>query len=544
MTPVRDRLRKPFSPLVLVLVSLGVAHSEQAFFVAADGNDAWSGTLPASNAAKTDGPFATLVRAREALRQSKRGAGLQQPVTISVRGGTYVLRETLVFTAEDSGTPDCPVTVRAYPGETVRLVGAQPISGWRRYEGQFSRSAQVSDPAGTTSRSARVSDPAETADRRSPDPLAADVQSPIFVTSLADQGFTSFRFHQLFFRGQRQILARHPNLDPAHPQTGGLLYVDASSYLSRTAFHYDGDEIPVAAWGDVSQAEVNLFPYNCWDHNIIPITRIDPDSRHVRLRYPVAGTINEANRYFVQNVLAALDVPGEWYCDHATGQLYFYPPGGQVADGDVLVPVVENLVEISGTTGEPVRHFRFGGFQLAYAEQDAITLEGAESCEITGNVVTNVGGIGINAGYLRNAQKGVGNRWSKGGRTRTPIHSGDRSLLCSDACTNCRIAGNDVYSTGGDGLVLVGRQNVADNNHLSRTGLFDMVSAGVTVSATRTPCRTTKSTTFRATGSSSTARKTWRSTIRSATRCCLPPTTRRLPSASTTCGGRSRTGAT
>ena len=237
----------------------------------------------------------------------------------------------------------------------------------------------------------------------------------------------------------------------------------------------------MSAWGDISQAEVNLFPYNCWDHNIIPIAEIDPESRHVRLRYPVAGTINVANRYFVQNVLGALDAPGEWFGDYATGKLYFYPPGGQVADGDVVVPVVENLVEISGTAAEPVQHFRFDGFRLAYAEQDAIALEGAESCEITGNTVTNVGGIGINAGFLRNAQKGIGNRWLKAGRTRTPIHSGDRSLLCSHVCTGCRIAGNDIDSTGGDGIVLVGRRNVADNNHVYRTGLYDMVSAGVTV---------------------------------------------------------------
>jgi hypothetical protein len=421
------------------LQGTGAGVAEHVFFVATEGNDAWSGTLPAPNAAKTDGPFATLRRARAAVRQYKRSPGLRQPVSVEVRAGTYVLSETLTFTAEDSGTAECPVTFRARPGEVVQLVGAKPVGGWRKHQGQ------------------------------------------ILTASLADQGFTSFRFHQVFFRGQRQILARHPNFDPAHPHTGGLLYVDTPSHLNRTAFHYDRDELPVRAWGDISQADVNLFPYNCWDHNIIPITDIDPESRHVRLRYPVAGTINEANRYFVQNVLGALDAPGEWFVDHATGQLHFYPPEGQAGDGDVLVPVVENLVEISGTDAEPVRHFRFGGFRLAFAEQDAIALEGAESCEVTGNTVTNIGGIGINAGFLRNAQKGIGNRWLRAGRARTPIHSGDRSLLCSHVCTGCRIAGNDIYSTGGDGVVLVGRRNVADNNHVYRTGLYDMVSAGVTV---------------------------------------------------------------
>jgi hypothetical protein len=413
--------------------------AEQVFYVAPEGNDAWSGTLPTPNAARTDGPFATLQRARAAVRQFKRNAALRQPVTVEVCGGTYMLSETLTFTAEDSGTAECPVTFRARPGDAVHVVGARPVGGWRKGQG------------------------------------------PVLTTSLTDQGFRSVRFHQLFFRGQRQILARHPNFDPAHAHTGGLLYVDAPSYLSRTAFHYDHDELPVDAWGDCSQAEVNLFPNNCWDHNIIPIIDIDPELRCVRLRYPVAGTINEANRYFVQNMLGALDAPGEWFCDHATGTLSFHPPGGDAADGDVWVPVVENLVKISGTDTDPVRFFHFVGFHLAYAEQDAITLEGAESCVITGNTVTNVGGVGINAGFVRNARKGVGNRWLDAGHLRTVIHSGDRSLLCSHACTDCRIAGNDISSTGGDGVVLIGRRNVADNNHVYQTGLYDMVSAGVTV---------------------------------------------------------------
>jgi hypothetical protein len=432
--------------LCLVLACLVATHAPcvaQAadpltLYVASTGNDAWSGRLPAPNAEGTDGPLATLERARDLLRELKRG-GLKQPAEVMVRGGEYALPRTLVFTAEDSGTEACPVTFRAFPGEEVRLLGGKPVGGWQKRE------------------------------------------DGIFVAQLADQGFAWFRFHQLFFRGERQTLARYPKLDPAHPHTGGLLYVDAPSYQDRTGFYYDKDEIPFEAWGDYPQAEVNIFPYNCWDHNIIPIVGVDTQIRHLRLKYPVAGRINEANRYFVQNVLGALDAPGEWYVDYATGTLYFRPPGGEVADGDVIVPVLENLVEVSGTPEEPVRRFNLRGFRFAYAEQDAIVLEGAEQCEITGISISNIGGIGINAGYLRNASKGIGNRWTRAGRTRTSIHSGDRVLLCSHPCTGCRTAGNDVCATGGDGITLIGTGNTADNNHIYRNGLFDMVCAGVTV---------------------------------------------------------------
>ncbi|MEW6356679.1 MAG: LamG-like jellyroll fold domain-containing protein [Planctomycetota bacterium] len=411
----------------------------EVFYVATNGNDNWSGKPAEPNGAKTDGPFATLERARDALRELKQKDGLKQPATVLVHGGEYALGKTFVLTTQDSGTKDCPVTFRSCPGETVFLAGGRSVGGWKKHK------------------------------------------ENVFVTSLADQGFEWFRFHQIFFKGKRQVLARHPDLDPAHPGTGGFLYVDAPSHLEKKAFYYDKGEIPFDVWGDASQAEVNIFPYNCWDHNIIPVKKVDPETRHVILKYPVAGQIHEANRYFVQNVLDALDAPGEWYVDYRTGQLYFYPPGGKVEDGDVIVPVLENIVEISGAAEAPVRHLRLHGFSFRYCEQDAVALEGAEHCAVTGNTVSNVGGIGVNAGYLRNAKKGIGNRWAKAGLTRKPIHSGDRSLLCSHACQECRIAGNDVHSIGGDGVVLVGTGNVADNNHIYRTGLFDRVCAGVTV---------------------------------------------------------------
>jgi len=44
------------------------------FYVATDGNDDWSGTLPVANTQSSDGPFATLARARDAVRELKRNS--------------------------------------------------------------------------------------------------------------------------------------------------------------------------------------------------------------------------------------------------------------------------------------------------------------------------------------------------------------------------------------------------------------------------------------------------------------------------------------
>ena len=98
-------------------------------YVATDGNDAWSGTLPAPNAGRTDGPFASPARAQQAV-QALAGS---QAVTVQLRGGTYYLPlsptnpGTLVFSARDSGTASFPINWESYPGETPILSGGVPV---------------------------------------------------------------------------------------------------------------------------------------------------------------------------------------------------------------------------------------------------------------------------------------------------------------------------------------------------------------------------------------------------------------------------------
>ena len=64
-------------------------------YVAVYGNDAWTGTLSEPNADESDGPFATISRARDAVRALKAKGPLTKPMTVMVREGTYYLNETL-----------------------------------------------------------------------------------------------------------------------------------------------------------------------------------------------------------------------------------------------------------------------------------------------------------------------------------------------------------------------------------------------------------------------------------------------------------------
>jgi len=115
------------------------AYASNTFFVAANGNDSWTGDLAAPNSTNTDGPFASLSRAQFAVENAPK------PATVIVRNGTYYLAltpptantyaGTLLFTSADSGTSSsAQVTWHNYPGETPVISGgvpanADPISG-------------------------------------------------------------------------------------------------------------------------------------------------------------------------------------------------------------------------------------------------------------------------------------------------------------------------------------------------------------------------------------------------------------------------------
>lgn len=103
------------------------------FYVAPDGND--------DNAGTKAKPFATLERARDAVRAARKtGAENKAGCTVCLRGGNYFLSETFRLDDRDSG-----VVFRAAAGEEPVVYGGPRITGWEKWKENIYR-AKV--PAG------------------------------------------------------------------------------------------------------------------------------------------------------------------------------------------------------------------------------------------------------------------------------------------------------------------------------------------------------------------------------------------------------------
>jgi len=89
-------------------------------YVATDGNDAWSGRLPAPNTSRSDGPWATLQRARDGIRQLKQSGPLPQGGVVVELAGASTSWPGRWNSSNRLGTDVAPIVYRARQGAEVR----------------------------------------------------------------------------------------------------------------------------------------------------------------------------------------------------------------------------------------------------------------------------------------------------------------------------------------------------------------------------------------------------------------------------------------
>ena len=356
---------------LLIAASLGSRSAQADFHVSPSGSDNNPGTLEA--------PFLTLDRARDAVRSLKAGAA-DKPLTVLIRGGTYRLEQSVVFSGRDSGTALAPIAYKAYPGETPVFSGGRVVSDWKPHRDQ------------------------------------------IVAAQLPQIENQYYRFREVFLNGQRQIRARYPNRDPKDPRFGGWAFIEATLPADDAApIRFMGEKgVFPRQWAKPDQGEIFIIPGLAWNSHLIPLRDYNPETGEItvsRRSNQVWDRLMKGNRFYVENLLEELDQPGEWCFDSQTRTLYFWPPEGKLDGVEVTIPVIDRLIELRATTNEPVRHLHFSGLTFTqtlpvfpwihplnpdYLECNrpnsggfAFYLENTEACVIDGCRFDQVGGDAI-----------------------------------------------------------------------------------------------------------------------------------------------------
>jgi hypothetical protein len=300
------------------------------FYVAPGGGD--------DNPGNKGKPFATLQRARDEVRKLI-AAGLQTNVTVWIRGGTYTLRDTLVFGLEDSGTDQYSITYEAVPGEEPILSSGIEIEGWKI------PNAMLGD-------------------------LPVPAEGNVWV---ADVPESLGRFCTLYDRQGHLRWAQGNAFVPDDPPAGG----DGNDRAGRLHNLY----YPAGAirnWSNLDDVEI-VIRYSS-TMNVLALESVDETARVARTRLPGTYPLRKLQRQqrnpsaWVENVLEVLDHPGAWVLNTHTRKLYLWPWGEEPKG--IVAPCLRELIRIEGkndaggSADVPVRNLVFRGLTFAHADRD------------------------------------------------------------------------------------------------------------------------------------------------------------------------------
>lgn len=324
---------------------------EVELHVSPQGNDDNNGSMAS--------PFKTITKALsyvEALENLD-----VKGIVIYLHEGIYVASDSIVLNEKHSGTNGIPVIISAYGDDEVVVTGGTDIAG--------TSFTKVTD---------------ETVLNRLQEP----VKDQIMVVDLKELGISEFgsivsgRYggpnYSVEMNGEKLTLARYPDatnlplgevLDVG-PVTSGSGNFNNGYNSDSTGTEFVMQDLRPTMW----ENDGNIWLYGNlaveWAKRHSRVAEIRTATSSIKLEGGVVeGAVSaKSNTYYYYNVLEELNVPGEFYLDHATGKLYIYPIG------DMSTATVSFTANAS----------------------DLFSISGASNIVLNGITIENSGGTGIN----------------------------------------------------------------------------------------------------------------------------------------------------
>lgn len=389
--------------------------------VAPDGSD----IMGDGSAAK---PFATAVRARDALRSLKRAGRLDAGGTVIFADGVYAFTNALELTAEDSGTKRFPIVWKAANRAKAVVTGSVNLK-WSP--------VNPSDPVysllpETARGKVRVAE------------LSGDWKIPGFRSVGC---FTDKWQHDLvespvqLYQGDGRLhCARWPNdgWTKMGKQHGTNIVVRGTHELMYMDGIFEfGDKARLARWAK----EPDLWAHGCWyfywADSREKVLNVDPEKGLVRIDTALEHWgFREGNDFYVFNAVSELDRPGEWAVDRSRRKVYAWM---EDETNQVEVALSKRLVSAKG-----LRHVRFSDLVFSGSLEDALAFEKSHDVRLLASVVRHTGKWGVR------------------------FDGGTRGLV--EGCDVYDLGEGGIYLGGGDQATLTPANHLAENNHVYYIG--------------------------------------------------------------------------
>ncbi len=434
-----ESVMKKFIVFLLVLfVVLSFSADAAELYVSTKGKDTNSGSKYK--------PFASVIAARNAIRVMKED-GLDEDVTVWIKGGTYALDRTIIFGLKDSAPKGHAITYAAYRGGEPIFTSGKKITGWRKLNKLH---AALPDAA----------------------------QGNVWVADVPG----NWHFRTLY-DGEKML---------PRARCDGFLPTDKMTIRDLRWTDLDTIRFPKGAlknWSNLEDVEIFIRPNHVWIVNYLTLASVNEKTGVAKTTVPATYNMHQighgtkAPSSWVENVLEALDEPGEWVLNTQQGKLYLWPTKGSPGK-NITAPRLRELVKVEGKNvyavdGDiPVTGINFRGLTFTCGDRDVWTNEdkglqhdwemwdkdnalmrfrGAQDCSVGNCEFRNSGGTGIRL-----------DRYAK----------------------NIRIVGNNIHDIGGTGVLLAGygpgikdvnKYNLVQNNNIETCSQLYWHNPGVFV---------------------------------------------------------------
>lgn len=438
------------------------------FFVALDGSDENNGSITS--------PFATLERARDAVRALKQQSGLPAGgVTVNVRGGDYTrLQGSFELGEADSGTAESPVVYRAYPGEEVTFLGGLKLDA-AKFGAVADEIVLARLPAGARDKV-----------------LVYDLAAEHGVTEFGEMPKAGFGWpalppaSSLIVNGMMQTVSRWPNsgfINSTSTQSGGFVprnhstanadgscpecskgqpepivckYNSFEDYLKQSGPVWTTVNADLAAkaplWMQESQIWTAGYFFYDWADDTLRIEKLEEVSGGLKFTaaHPSFYGMSGSKKFYAYNLLCEIDEPGEWYLDTETAKIYYYP-NGELAGQDVYLSNNDQPLVLM----ENADYIRMENLGFSSSRSHGIKMLDCENNTIAGCRFADLGQQAVMVGDPTGLEDAI-NTGARGGKNNTV-----------QSCNIVRMGQGGIYLGGGNRYTLEPANNLAINNDIS-----------------------------------------------------------------------------
>ncbi|MCE7071018.1 right-handed parallel beta-helix repeat-containing protein [Dyadobacter sp. CY327] len=371
---MRQRTLHPIATTFLWLILATTTALAQKIYVDVNGSDSNTGDLKS--------PVASIHKAAEIAREisAKNAKG---PIKILIGKGHYPLARPLGITAGVNDFNNVPVIFKGNAAAKPVFIGGYEIKGFVK------------------------------------------ISEKLWKVHVPQAAAPGTQFEQLYINGKRSQRAKSPNDGFYHPlavsediikQGTGRVAEEA---VQKIKLAPDIFELLTKTSSEEREGILLKF-YHFWDNTFKPFINLNPADCTVSIHgkgMQMWNKITEKSFLEIENAMAFLDEPGEWYLNKK-GDLYYFPREGEIInDVKCIAPLTNQFITLKGSTKARLKNISFeniefrtsnynlpGGIfdptQAAYRAGAAIEIDSASNINIKNCRISQTG---ANAIWFRRA---------------------------------------------------------------------------------------------------------------------------------------------